>query len=57
MQWQGWNHQLHKKGDPLGDVQEIEIWPYKQMIYVQPSTCFRKSHIKSYGTLTYTRIT
>ena len=30
------------QGDPLGDVQEIEIWPYKQIVYVQPSTCPRK---------------
>ena len=27
------------QADPLGDVQEIEIWPYEQMVYAQPSTC------------------
>ena len=27
------------KGDPLGIVQEIWIWPYEQMVYAQPSTC------------------
>ena len=25
--------------DPLGIVQEIEIWPYEQMVYVQSSIC------------------
>ena len=29
-------------GDPLGDVQEIWIWPYEQMVYAQPSICPRK---------------
>ena len=24
------------EGDPLGIVQEIEIWPYKQVVYAQP---------------------
>ena len=24
------------EGDPLGNVQEIEIWPYEQTVYVQP---------------------
>ena len=30
--------------DPLGNVQEIQIWPYEQMVYAQPSTCPRKWH-------------
>ena len=25
--------------DPLGIVQEIEIWPYEQMVYAQPRMC------------------
>ena len=33
--------QLSQQGDPLGDVQEISIRPYKQMVYAQPSTCPR----------------
>ena len=32
------------QSDPLGNVQEIEIWPYEQMVYAQPSTCPRKWH-------------
>ena len=28
--------------DPLGIVQEIEIWPYEQMIYAQTSICPRE---------------
>ena len=27
------------QGDPLGIVQEIEIWPCEQMIYAQPRIC------------------
>ena len=30
--------------DPLRDVQEIEIWPYEQMVYAQPRICPRKWH-------------
>ena len=26
-------------GDPLGTVQEIEIWPYEQMVYAQSGIC------------------
>ena len=49
---------LGRQGDPLGNVQEISIRPYKQMVYAQPSTCPRKkTRINSYGTLTYKRIT
>ena len=32
------------QGDQLGDVQEIWIWPFKQMVYAQPSICPRKWH-------------
>ena len=35
---------LGRQGGPLENVQEISIWPYKQMIYAQPSTCPRKWH-------------
>ena len=28
--------QLGGQGEPLEIVQEIEIWPYKQMVYAQP---------------------
>ena len=31
-----------RQGNPLGNVQEISIWPYKQMVYEQPGTCPRK---------------
>ena len=34
--------QLGRQGDPLGNVQEISIRPYKQMVYAQPGTCSRK---------------
>ena len=27
--------QLYGKGDALGIVQEMEFWPYYQMVYVQ----------------------
>ena len=33
---------LGGQGDPLGNVQEIEICPCQQMVYAQPSTCPRK---------------
>ena len=25
------------QSDPLGDMQETEIWPYEQMVYTQSS--------------------
>ena len=25
--------------DPLGIVQEVEVWPYEQMVYAQPRIC------------------
>ena len=28
-----------EQGKPLGIVQEIEIWPYDQMVYAQPNIC------------------
>ena len=33
---------LGRQGDPLGNVQEISIRPYKQMVYAQPGACPRK---------------
>ena len=27
------------QGDPPGIVQDIEIWPYEQMVYAQPKIC------------------
>ena len=33
---------LSQQGDPQGNVQEISIRPYKQMVYAQPGTCPRK---------------
>ena len=33
---------LGRQGDPLGNVQEISIRPYKQMVYGQPGACPRK---------------
>ena len=35
-------HDWVRQGDPLGNVQEIEIGPHQQMAYAQPSTCPRK---------------
>ena len=35
---------MGRQGDPLRNVQEILIRPYKQMVYAQPSTCPRKWH-------------
>ena len=31
--------QLDGKGDPLRIILEIEIWPYKHVVYVQSRTC------------------
>ena len=31
-----------RRGGPLGNVQEISIRPYKQMVYAQPGACPRK---------------
>ena len=33
---------LGRQGDPLRNVQEISIRPYKQMVYAQPGACPRK---------------
>ena len=33
---------LGQQGDPLGNVQEISIRPYKKMVYAKPSTSPRK---------------
>ena len=33
---------LDRQCDPLGNVPEISIRPYQQMIYAQPGTCPRK---------------
>ena len=33
---------LGRQGDPLGNVQEISVRPYKQMVYAQPGTSPRK---------------
>ena len=30
-------HKWVEQGGPLGTVQEIENWPYEQMVYAQPS--------------------
>ena len=35
---------LDGQSDPLGNVQEILIWPCQQIVYAQPSTCPRKWH-------------
>ena len=33
---------LGRQGNPLGNVQEISIRPYKQTVYAQPGACPRK---------------
>ena len=33
---------LDRQGYPLGNVHEISIQPYKQMVYVQPRICPKK---------------
>ena len=33
---------MGRQGNPLGNVQEISIRPYKQMVYAQPGICPRK---------------
>ena len=33
---------LDRQGNPLGNVQEISIRPYKQIVYAQPDACPRK---------------
>ena len=43
------------KGDQLGIVQEIEFWPYYQMVYAQSRTRLRKRD--AFGILRYKRIT
>ena len=35
------------QGDPLGIVEEIKIWPHKQMIYAQPRIRLRKWDARS----------
>ena len=30
------------EGDPLGIVQEVELWLYERMVYVQTRICPRK---------------
>ena len=40
----------------MRDVQKIEIPPYEQMVYAQPSICPSEWHTDSYGTLAYKRI-
>ena len=42
------------QGDPLGNVQEIEIWPCQQMVYAQPSTYPWKWHAQTPVGLWYT---
>ena len=34
--------QLGRQRDPLGNVQEISIQPYKQVVYARPGACPRK---------------
>ena len=38
--------QLDGQGDPLGIVHEIEVWPYKKMVYAQPRICPGEWHTK-----------
>ena len=38
---------LGGQGDPQGDVQEIEIWPYEQMVYEQPRICPGEWHTQT----------
>ena len=33
---------LGRQGNPLGNMQEISIRTYKQMVYAQPGACPRK---------------
>ena len=33
---------LGEEGDPLGVVQENEIWPYYQIVYEQARICLRE---------------
>ena len=35
------------QSDPLGIVQEIEIWPYKQMVYAQPNIYHAEWHAQT----------
>ena len=37
---------MGEQGDPRGDGQEFEIWPYEQTVYAQPSICPNGWHIK-----------
>ena len=37
---------LGKKGDLLGSVQEIKIWPYTQIVYVQTKIRLREWDLK-----------
>ena len=30
---------MNGHGDPLGIMQEIEVWPYAHMVYAQPKIC------------------
>ena len=36
------NMRLGGQGDPFGIMQEVEVWPYEQMVYAQPRICPRE---------------
>ena len=49
--WLGW------EGDPLGIVQETEIWSYEQMVYVQSRISPGEWGSNFSGNLIYEQIT
>ena len=38
---------LGGQSDPRGIVQEMEIWPYEQMVYAQPNICPGEWHAQT----------
>ena len=42
--------------DLLGSVQEIEIWPYDQMVYGQPKIRSWEGEITFFGILRYKQV-
>ena len=53
-EWVQGETRLSRQGDPLGMVQEIEIWPCQQMVHAQPNSCPRKWHTETPMGLWYT---
>ena len=47
------NHDNNDNNNPLGIVQEIEIWPYEQVVYKQPGIPTKIFWVLRYKQITY----